>query len=96
MSDALAVAASGTSGDVPAAAMLVARFHEQYPGVEIDFRPRHLLRARPRARPGHTVELGVVGGLTVPPELDAEPITEDEVVLVGLLPSGARRCAALT
>ena len=69
---------------------MVARFHEQYPGVEIDFRlgtsseTLELVRA-------HHVELGVVGGLTVPSELEAEALTEDEVVLVGPPALGARR-----
>jgi DNA-binding transcriptional LysR family regulator len=85
----LAFAASGTPGTylIP---NVVARFHEQYPGVEIDFRlgtsseTLELVRA-------HHVELGVVGGLTVPSELEAEALTEDEVVLVGPPALGARR-----
>jgi DNA-binding transcriptional LysR family regulator len=39
----------------------------------------------------HEVELAVVGGMTVPPELVSEPLVEDEVVLVGAPSLGERR-----
>jgi DNA-binding transcriptional LysR family regulator len=77
----LALAASGIPGTY-VLPDLVAEFHERYPAVELDFRlatsagTLELVRA-------HAVELGVVGGLVVPPELEAEPLLEDEVVLAG-------------
>ena len=40
----------------------------------------------------HRVELAIVGGMTVPPELELEPLLEDDVVLVGTsLASGRLR-----
>jgi DNA-binding transcriptional LysR family regulator len=87
----LAIAASG----VPGTYLLpdvVAVFHERHPAVEIDFRlstsggTLELVRA-------HTVEIGVVGGLIVPAELEAEPLVEDEVVLAGPPAFGGRRLA---
>jgi LysR family transcriptional regulator, transcriptional activator of the cysJI operon len=87
----LAIAASG----VPGTYLLpdvVAVFHERHPAVEIDFRlstsggTLELVRA-------HTVEIGVVGGLIVPAELEAEPLVEDEVVLAGPPAFGGRRFA---
>lgn len=77
----LAIAASGIPGTYLLPDVL-ARFHDRHPGVEVDFQlatsggTLELVRA-------HRVELGVVGGMTVPPELETEPLVEDDVVLVG-------------
>lgn len=45
----------------------------------------------------HRVELAIVGGMTVPPELELEPLLEDDVVLVGTpsLASGRLRARDL-
>lgn len=88
-SGVLALAASGVPGTylLP---NVIARFHEQHPKVEIEFRlatsadTLELVRA-------HRTEIGIVGGMVVPPELDAEPLLEDEVVLVGSRAYGGRR-----
>jgi DNA-binding transcriptional LysR family regulator len=88
----LAFAASGIPGTYLLPAPL-AHFHEQHPAVEIDFRlttsggALNLVRA-------HEVELGIVGGMTVPPELESEPLAEDEVVLVGPPSIGTTRLRA--
>src|SRR5512132_3982386 len=50
------------------------------PDLLMTFRERH-----------PAVELGVVGGLTAPPELESEPLVEDEIVLVGPPSLGGRR-----
>lgn len=78
---ALALAASGIPGTyiLP---MLLARFHARHPGVTLDVRVSTSGGALELVR-AHEVELAVVGGLTVPPELESEPLAEDEVVLVG-------------
>jgi DNA-binding transcriptional LysR family regulator len=82
----------GASG-IPGTYLLpevVARFNEQHPGVQVTFRlstsagTLELVRA-------HEVEIGIVGGMTLPPELEAEPLLEDEVVLVGPPSLGGRR-----
>jgi DNA-binding transcriptional LysR family regulator len=88
----LALAASGIPGTYLLPAIL-ARFHEQHPAVELDFRlstsggALNLVRA-------HEVEVALVGGMTVPPELESEPLVEDEVVLIGPPSLGGRRLRA--
>src|SRR3954451_6824310 len=77
----LAIAASGIPGTYLLPVVL-ARFHEQHPAVEIDFRLATSGGALEIVR-AHQVEIAVVGGMTVPPELEAEQIAEDDVVLVG-------------
>jgi predicted ATPase len=88
----LALAASGIPGTylLPP---LVADFHARHPGVEIDFQVATSGGAMELVRT-HRVELAVLGGLTVPPELDSEPLLEDEVVLVGPLRLAGRRLRA--
>ncbi len=77
----LALAASGIPGQylLPP---IVARFHERHPGVEIVFEVSTSAGALELVR-AHRAELGVIGGLVVPPELESEPLVEDEIVLVG-------------
>src|SRR5947208_2104302 len=50
--------------------------------VEIDFQLATSGGALEIVR-AHQVEIAVVGGMTVPPELEAEALAEDDVVLVG-------------
>jgi molybdate transport repressor ModE-like protein len=85
----LAVAASGIPGDF-VLPDVVARFHERHPRVELDFRLTTSAGAIALVR-AHAVEIAVVGGLTLPPDLDAEPLVEDEIVLVGPAALGGRR-----
>jgi DNA-binding transcriptional LysR family regulator len=85
----LAVAASGIPGTYLLPALL-SRFHEQYPGIEIKFELATSGGALEIVR-AHRVELAVVGGMTVPGELEADPLVEDEVVLVGSPALGGRR-----
>lgn len=61
---------------------VIAHFHEHHPGVQIDFELTTSGGALDAIR-SHRAEIAVVGGLTVPTELDAEPIADDEVVLIG-------------
>ncbi len=86
-SGVLALAASGIPGTylLPDA---IARFHENHPGVTLDFRLATSSEALDLVR-AHEVELAVVGGLDVPAELDSEPLVEDEIVVVG--PRSAKR-----
>jgi molybdate transport repressor ModE-like protein len=77
----LAVAASGIPGEF-VLPDVVARFHERHPSVELDFRLTTSAGALALVR-AHAVEIAVVGGLTLPSDLDAEPLVEDEIVLVG-------------
>ena len=77
----LSISASGIPGTYVLPELL-ARFRERHPGVELEFDVTTSGGALERAR-SHAVELAVVGGMTVPPELESEPLLEDEVVLVG-------------
>jgi DNA-binding transcriptional LysR family regulator len=88
----LALAASGIPGTYLLPPVL-ARFHEQHPAVELDFRLSTSGGALDLVR-AHAVELALVGGMTVPPELDNEPLVEDDVVLVGPASLGGRRLRA--
>jgi predicted ATPase/DNA-binding transcriptional LysR family regulator len=85
----LALAASGIPGTylLPA---VVSRFHEDHPGVELDFAVSTSAGALELVR-GHRVELAIVGGLEIPPELEGEALVEDEIVLVGPPAFGGRR-----
>jgi DNA-binding transcriptional LysR family regulator len=85
----LSLAASGIPGTylLP---VLVADFQTRHPAVEIDFQLATSGGAMELVRK-HRVEIAVVGGLTVPPELESEPLSEDEVVLVGPPRLGGRR-----
>jgi DNA-binding transcriptional LysR family regulator len=85
----LALAASGIPGTylLPE---VVARFHRQHPDVELDFRLSTSGGALALVR-AHDVELAVVGGMTLPPELEDEALVEDDVVLVGPPSLGGRR-----
>jgi len=85
----LALAASGIPGTYILPRLLT-RFREQHPAVEIDFHLETSGGALKAVR-AHQVEIAVVGGLTVPPELEVESLLEDEVVLVGAPQLGGRR-----
>ena len=88
-SGVVAIAASGIPGTylLPA---LIARFQADNPGVEMALEVATSAGALELVR-AHRVELAVVGGLVVPPELEDEPLLEDEVVLVGPASLGGRR-----
>jgi predicted ATPase/DNA-binding transcriptional LysR family regulator len=88
----LALAASGIPGTylLPP---VVSRFHEDHPGVELRFEVSTSAGALELVR-AHRVELAVVGGLEIPPELEGEPLVEDEVVLIGPPAFGGRRLRA--
>lgn len=88
-SGTLAIAASG----IPATYLLpqlLAGFRERRPGIEIEFEESTSAGVLELVRL-HRVELALVGGMTVPPELETEPLLEDEIVLVGPPPLGGRR-----
>lgn len=85
----LSIATSGIPGTylVPT---LIAEFRQRHPAVEVDFNLTTSGGALRLAR-AHRVELAVVGGMVVPPELESEPLLEDEVALVGSPVLGGRR-----
>jgi molybdate transport repressor ModE-like protein len=85
----LTIAASGTPGTYLLPELLT-RFRDQHPGLELEFEVTTSGGALELVR-AHSLELGVVGGLTLPPELESEPLLEDEIVLVGPPSLGGRR-----
>jgi molybdate transport repressor ModE-like protein len=85
----LSLAASGVPGTY-VLPDLVVRFRERHPGIELQLELSTSLGALELVR-AHRVELGLVGGMTVPPELESEPMVDDEVVLVGPPALGGRR-----
>lgn len=85
----LTLAASGVPGTY-VLPELVGRFRDRHPGIELEFDVTTSDGALELVR-AHRVELGVVGGLTLPPELESEPLLEDEIVLVGPTSLGGRR-----
>src|SRR4051794_27692200 len=85
----LSLAASGIPGTYLLPGPLAA-FRAAHPGVEIDVRLTTSGGALELVR-SHEVELAIVGGMTVPPELDSEALIEDDVVLVGPASLGGRR-----
>jgi LysR family transcriptional regulator, transcriptional activator of the cysJI operon len=85
----LSIAASGIPGTYVLPELL-AQFRERYPKVEIAPEVTTSAGALELVR-AHRVELAVVGGLVVPPELESEPLLDDEVVLIGPPSLGGRR-----
>jgi DNA-binding transcriptional LysR family regulator len=75
------VATSGTAADYVLPVLLPA-FFARYPRIDVDVRPSTSEGALELVR-SHAAELGVVGGFAAPPDIEAEPLLEDRVVLVG-------------
>ncbi len=77
----LTIAASGVPGTylLPE---VVAAFHRAHPGVRVDLTLATSARAVEALR-SHRAELGVVLGLMAAPEMEAEALVEDEIVVVG-------------
>jgi LysR family transcriptional regulator, transcriptional activator of the cysJI operon len=84
----LSIVASGTPGTylLPE---IIAKFQQLHPGVRISF-GLNTAKAAVDAIRSHKAELGVVGAFVAAPEIEAEPLIEDEIVIVGP-PSLARK-----
>jgi DNA-binding transcriptional LysR family regulator len=79
--DTLSLAASGTPGTYLLPPVLAA-FQEAHPGVKI-VTYLSTSKGAVEAVRSHRAEIGVVGGFAAQPELEAEPLVEDEVIVVG-------------
>ncbi len=77
----LSVLASGTPGTY-VLPQVVAQFQAAHPGVRISF-GIDTAKAVVDAIRAHRAEIGVVGAFVTAPEIDAEPLIEDEIVVVG-------------
>jgi len=78
---ALSVAASG----VPATYLLpevIVAFQRARPGVRVRIVPGNSAQTMDALR-SHRAELGVVGGFAAAPEVEAEPLVEEQIVVVG-------------
>lgn len=77
----VAVGASGIPGTylLPS---VVARFRQLNPGISVELRLSTSGGTLAAVR-SHALELGIVGGHQPPPELESEPLVDDEIVLVG-------------
>jgi DNA-binding transcriptional LysR family regulator len=78
---ALSIVASGVPGTylLPE---IVAGFQRAHPGVRVNLELATSARAVESLR-SHHAEFGVVGGFAAAPEIEAEPLVEDEIVIVG-------------
>jgi DNA-binding transcriptional LysR family regulator len=88
-SGTLSVAASGIPGTYLLPELL-GGFAADHPDVEVALELSTSAGALELVR-AHRVELAVVGGMTLPSELESEPLLEDVVVLVGGPALGGRR-----
>jgi DNA-binding transcriptional LysR family regulator len=81
MSGTLSVAAAGTPGTY-VLPEIVAAFQNAHPGVGVHFELATSSQVINAVRTHHA-ELGVTGGFVAAPEIEAEPMIEDEIVIVG-------------
>lgn len=81
MSGALSIVAAGTPGTylLPE---IVATFQNAHPGVGVHFELATSSQVINAVR-AHRAEIGVTGGFVAAPEIEAEPLIEDEIVIVG-------------
>ena len=77
----LSVRASGTPGTylLPD---VIAHFQKTHPGMRVNFELGTSAEAVSAVR-AHQAEIAVVGGFVAAPEIEAEPLIEDEIVIVG-------------
>lgn len=77
----LSIMASGTPGTylLPD---LVAGFQQANPGIDISFGLGTSAEVVKAVR-AHRAEIGIAGGFLTAPEIEAEPLIEDEIVIVG-------------
>lgn len=77
----VSVLASGTPGTylLPD---LVASFQQAHPGVRVSFGLGTSAEVVNAVR-SHRAEIGIAGGFVAAPEIEAEPLIEDEIVIVG-------------
>ncbi len=85
----LTVWASGTPGTYLLPDVIVS-FQEAHPGVRVHFELGTSSEVVAAVR-SHQAEIGVAGGFVAAPEIEAEPLIEDEIVIVGAPSFKSRR-----
>ncbi len=88
MSGVVSIVASGTPGTY-VLPNIVAAFQQTHPAVRVHFELATSSGVINAVR-SHRAEIGVSGGFVAAPEIEAEPLLQDEIVIVGP-PSFARR-----
>jgi LysR family transcriptional regulator, transcriptional activator of the cysJI operon len=88
MAGVLSIIAAGTPGTYVLPA-IVGAFQKEHPGVRLQFELATSAEVVNAVR-AHRAELGVTGGFVSAPEVETEPLIEDEIVIVGP-PKFARR-----
>jgi LysR family transcriptional regulator, transcriptional activator of the cysJI operon len=88
-SGSLVIVASGITGTylLPE---VIASLEQANPGVRVSLELATTAKAVEALR-SHRAELGVVGGFVAAPEIEAEPLVEDEVVVIGPCRLAGRR-----
>lgn len=81
MSATLSVVAAGTPGTY-VLPELVAAFQQAHPGIRMQFELATSAQVVNAVR-SHRAEVGVSGGFVAAPEIEVEPLIEDEIVIVG-------------
>jgi DNA-binding transcriptional LysR family regulator len=81
MSGVLTIVAAGTPGTY-VLPEVVAAFQQLHPGVRVHFELATSAEVIKAVR-SHRAEIGVTGGFVAAPEIEAEPLIEDEIVIVG-------------
>ena len=81
MSGAVTIVASGTPGTY-VLPEIVASFQQQHPGVKVHFEVATSAEVIKAVR-AHRADIGVTGGFVAAPEIEAEPLIEDEIVIIG-------------
>jgi DNA-binding transcriptional LysR family regulator len=88
MSGTVSIVASGTPGTY-VLPNIVTAFQKAHPGVRVHFELATSTGVVNAVR-SHQAEIGVTGGFVAAPEIEAEPLLQDEIVIVGP-PKLARR-----
>jgi DNA-binding transcriptional LysR family regulator len=80
-SGSLTIVASGITGTYMLPDV-VAAFQQTYPGVRVSLELGTSARAVESLR-SHRAEIGVIGRVVTAPEIEAEPLVQDEILIVG-------------
>jgi LysR family transcriptional regulator, transcriptional activator of the cysJI operon len=85
----LSIRSSGTPGTylLPE---VVARFQQAHPGVRVTFELGTSAEVVKAVR-SHRAEIGITGGFVAAPEIESEPLIEDEIIIVGAPSFKAKR-----
>jgi DNA-binding transcriptional LysR family regulator len=81
MSGTVSIVAAGTPGTY-VLPEIVASFQQMHPGVRVKFELATSAEVISAVR-SHHADIGLTGGFVAAPEIESEPLIEDEIVIVG-------------